>query len=139
MDNISEILGSLSDDEFNELINKYLNKVNQMNSPVTDLLTMPINFILGITDGVSSDSCTPYTINFTVPGATRNQNKTWTFPCFDSIYNSNDSKTRNIVSLIDSIFTFVLIYGIGMGAIRFYEDLSSLQDTFDQQYKGGRH
>ena len=102
-------------------------------TPITDLLTLPLILLNKINNSIGT-SCSPYTLPFNLWG---NGNYTITLPCFNG-----STYFGNVWSVIDALFSFFMIYNIGMMVVQFFEKLTSLHDTFDDTYipqhaKGG--
>lgn len=95
------------------------------NSPVSDLLTMPITILNKVFD-VTDDTCQPYVLPFDFFGG----NNTITFPCI----NLRNYLGNSVYNILDTILCFFFCYEIGMMCISIYEDITSLRDGFDSLY-----
>ncbi len=97
-------------------------KVDESNSPVSDLITMPLTLMNAYVNGFSS-SCQP--VNFgNLYGSDI------IFPCIDiKKYLGN-----TLYSLIDMLFCIFMAYNIGMMCISIYESITSLDDAMQLLY-----
>ena len=95
------------------------------NSPVSDLLTMPITLLNKVFD-LSDDTCTPYVLPFDFSGG----NNTLTLPCIDL----KNYLGNSVYNILDTILCFYFAYEIGMMCISIYEGITSLKDSFYSMY-----
>lgn len=104
------------------------------NSPVSDLLTMPLTILNKIFD-ITDDSCQPYVLPFDFFGG----NNTLTLPCIDL----EDHLGSSVYNVLDTLLCFFIAYNIGLMCISIYENITSLNDSFQSLYSpkhgvGGR-
>ena len=94
----------------------------ESNSPVSDLLTMPLTLLNAYVNGMSG-TCSAFNL-----GSLFGTNLT--FPCITI----SDYLGSSLWSLIDSLFCIFMIYNIGMLCISIYESITSLQDSMQRSY-----
>lgn len=99
-------------------------------TPITDLITMPLVLLNKLYTGMSG-SCSTYTLGTLF-------NHTLTLPCF----NGSQIFGSTVWTIIDGLFVIFMLYNIGMMVVQFFEKITSLHDTFDDMYipqhaKGG--
>lgn len=94
-------------------------------TPITDLLTMPLTLLSAIFNGMDG-SCSPYTLPFTLWG---NTSQNVVLPCFNGA-----TYFGSAWSIIDGLFCLFMLYNIGMMVVQFFENITSLRDTFDDMY-----
>lgn len=92
-------------------------------TPITDLLTMPLVLLNKLYSGMSG-SCSTYTIGTLF-------NTTISFPCF----NGQQIFGSTVWSIIDGLFVLFMLYNMGMMIVSFFESVTSLHDTFDDMYE----
>lgn len=125
--------GSSDTSKAGTLINNLLDQIQDYidETPIANLITMPITLLTKIQDSISVSSCSPYNLALTLPG---NNTTNISYSCPD--YNSLLGNTG--AALLDAFMCFGLCWGIAHACIHFYEELTSLKDTFDMQYKGAK-
>lgn len=126
-DNLNDIKDSLTDETVPDID---LDLDLDTNSPVSDLLTMPLTILNKLFD-ITDDTCEPYSILFDFTGG----NNTLTFPCIDL----KNYLGNTVYNILDTILCFFLCYEIGMMCISIYEDITSLRDGFDSLYTPRHH
>lgn len=96
--------------------------IDDSNSPVSDLITMPITLMQAYVNGFSS-SCSPVSLG-TLYGYTL------TLPCI----NLEEYLGGTLWSLIDALFSIFMVYNIAMLCVSIYESITSLDDGMQQLY-----
>ena len=135
LDNTTNAINDLNDtmkDESEPVID--LDIDIDTNSPVSDLLTMPLTILNKIFD-ITDDSCQPYVLPFDFFGG----NNTLTLPCI----NLQQRLGNNVYNILDTLLCFFIAYNIGLMCISIYENITSLNDSFQSLYSprhgvGGR-
>lgn len=97
-------------------------KIDDSNSPVSDLMIMPLTLLNSYVNGFSS-SCSPYNL-----GSLYGHDLV--LPCVDI----QKYIGSNLWSLIDVIFTLYMVYNIGMLCISIYESITELDDGMQELY-----
>lgn len=92
------------------------------NSPVSDLITMPITLLQALNNN-SGGSCTTWNLG-TLLG------KELTMPCI----NIKNIVGANLYNIIDMAICLFLAYNLGLMCISIYNNLTSLNDDFDSMY-----
>lgn len=100
------------------------------NSPVSDLLTMPLTILNKVFD-ITDDTCVPYELPFDFSGG----NNTITFPCIDL----EDYLGHDVYTILDTILCFYMCYQIGLMCVSIYEGITSLRDGFYGLYEPKHH
>lgn len=102
------------------------------NTPVTDIITLPINVLNRIINGLNN-TCYGWSIN---TGSLLG-NHTWTLPCLNiSTYFTGYSYAGyNLWQLIDLMVCMFMGYQILMLIVHAYTSISNLDDTFSGLYK----
>lgn len=95
---------------------------DESNSPVSDLILMPLTLMNAYVDGFSS-TCNSFNL-----GSLYNHNIT--LPCIDI----EDYLGSNLWALIDIMFSLFLVYNIGLMCVSMYESITSLEDGFRGLY-----
>lgn len=95
---------------------------DESNSPVSDLILLPLTLLNAYVDGFSS-SCSAFDL-----GTLYGHNLV--LPCIDI----DDYIGSNLWSLIDVICSIFLIYNVGMMCVSMYESITSLEDGFRGLY-----
>lgn len=95
---------------------------DESNSPVSDLILMPLTLMNAYVDGFSS-SCNSFDL-----GSLYGYNIV--LPCI----NIEDYLGSNLWALIDIMFTIFLVYNIGLMCVSMYESITSLEDGFRGLY-----
>lgn len=122
---LNDINNSLNDDsgvDNSEIEDLFGDIRGNSNSPVSDLLTLPITLLQAYLDGMSG-TCSPYTLG-TLYGTTL------VLPCID-IPGIIGTSLWNIV---DALFCLYMIYNVGMMCISIYESFTSLDDSMQLLY-----
>ena len=94
----------------------------ESNSPVSDLLTMPLTLLNAYITGMSG-TCSAFNL-----GNLYGTNLV--FPCI----NMSDYLGSSLWGLVDSLFCIYMIYNIGMLCISIYEGITSLDDSMQLLY-----
>lgn len=105
-----------TDTFFNDL------KVDDSNSPVSDLMIMPLTLINSYTNGFSG-TCKAYNLG-------NLYGHDLVLPCV----NIEKYIGSNLWSLIDTIFTLYMVYNIGMLCVSIYESITELDDGMQLLY-----
>ena len=105
-----------TDSFFNDL------KIDDSNSPVSDLMVMPLTLLNSYTNGFSG-TCKPFNL-----GSLYGHDLI--LPCV----NIEKYIGSNLWSLIDTIFTLYMVYNIGMLCISIYESITELDDGMQLLY-----
>lgn len=117
------INNTLNDDTGGEVSSSFFDDFNvDSNSPVSDLLTMPITLLQAYIDGFSG-TCRDINLG-------RLYGHNLIMPCI----NPGSYLGTELWSLIDSLFTIFMIYNIAMLCITIYEGITSLHDDFSWLY-----
>lgn len=124
---INEINDNLTDETVPDID---LNLDINTNSPVSDLLTMPLTILNKVFD-ITDDTCEPYILPFDFSGG----NNTLTLPCIDL----KKFLGNTVYNVLDTILCFYLCYQIGMMCVSIYEDITSLRDGFYGLYTPKHH
>lgn len=95
---------------------------DESNSPVSDLILMPLTLMNAYVDGFSS-TCNSFDL-----GSLYGHNIV--LPCIDI----EDYLGSNLWGLIDIMFTLFLVYNIGLMCVSMYESITSLEDGFRGLY-----
>lgn len=121
---INNVNNSITDDSGveNSELQDLFDGFEESNSPVSDLLTMPITLIQAFIDGMNS-SCQPINLGNLF-------GTSLVMPCI----NLENILGSSIWQLIDILFALYMAYNIGMLCITIYEDITSLRDGFDGLY-----
>lgn len=107
-----------------ETIGDKVGEIQQISeTPITDLLTMPITLLQKYYTGITG-SCSPYNL-----GSLFNHNLI--FPCI----NGQQLLGPTIWTIIDGLFVIFMVYNIGMMVVSFFESVTSLNDIFDSMYQ----
>ena len=119
-----ERTNDLIEDETSPNTNDVLNIDNGSfsNSPVSDLITMPITLLQAINNN-SSGACSTWNLGSLL-------GHTLTLPCI----NLSNILGSNLYNLIDMAICLFLAYNIGLLCITIYNNLISLKDDFDDMY-----
>ena len=99
-------------------------------TPVSDLLLLPLELITKITTSLGS-GCMTWDLPFNLWG---NGNYVLHLPCLDL----EDYLGETVWALIDDLFCFLMLFNIFKMLLRFYESWTSLKDTFDNVIGGVR-
>lgn len=99
-------------------------------TPVSDLLLLPLELITKITTSLGS-GCMTWDLPFNLWG---NDNYVLHMPCIDP----EDYFGSSVWMIIDDLFCIFMIYNIFKMLLRFFESWSSLNDTFDDVVGGVR-
>lgn len=97
-------------------------KVDDSNSPVSDLITMPLTLIQSYVNGFSS-SCSSVSLGNLL-------GYDLVFPCIDL----KNYLGETLFTLIDMLFCLFMVYNIGMMCISIYESITSLDDNMQLLY-----
>lgn len=126
--NLQDINNSITDDtgvSDNEISDIFQDLDISSDTPISDLLTMPITLVQAYLDGFGG-SCS--SINL---GSLYGTNLI--IPCIDL-----ESKLGSgLWTLIDVLFSLFMVYNIAMLVIRIFDDVTSLNDTFKDVTTGG--
>ena len=95
---------------------------DESNSPISDLILMPLTLMNAYVDGFSS-TCNSFDL-----GSLYGHNIV--LPCI----NIEDYLGSNLWGLIDIMFTLFLVYNIGLMCVSMYESITSLEDGFRGLY-----
>lgn len=112
--------GSVSDNQINDV----LQSQDETDSPITDLVSMPITLLNNLYNGFNS-SCTSFNLG-TFYGSNL------TLPCINL-----SNRLGALWSIIDILLSIFLAYNIGLMCIRIYNNLTTLKDDSNSVYGGG--
>lgn len=107
----------------NSDIEDVLNSQNESNSPISDLVSMPITLLTNINNGVRS-SCSSYNLGILM-------GTNLSLPCLDL-----GSKLGTLWNIIDMCFSVFMGYSIAMMCIRIYNNFTTLKDNSNSVYGG---
>lgn len=97
-------------------------KVDDSNSPVSDLITMPLTLMQAYVNGFSS-SCSSVSLGNLL-------GYDLVFPCIDL----KNYLGETLFTLIDMLFCLFMVYNIGMMCVSIYESITSLDDNMQLLY-----
>ncbi len=122
-DKLDNIDSTLTDDSSPD-VSGFLDsiKVDDSNSPVSDLITMPLTLMQSYVNGFSS-SCQSVNLG--------------NLYGYDLVFSCIDIKKylgNTLYSLVDMLFCIFMAYNIGMMCISIYESITSLDDTMQLLY-----
>ena len=129
VNNLNDTLNSTDTPNTNQDIND-MNDMVASNTPITDLLTLPLTLINAYYVGITS-TCSPYNFGSLL-------GTDIIFPCI----NLEQRLGSNLWLIIDSLCCIFLIYSIAMLFVHAFDNLTSLKDDFDDMYvpkHAGKH
>ncbi|MDE5553442.1 MAG: hypothetical protein K2I67_02735 [Malacoplasma sp.] len=122
--NLEDINNALNDDSDVDIDKSFFDGFDtDSNSPVSDLVTMPITLFQAYINGIGS-MCSPVNLG-------NLYGHDLILPCIDL----NKILGPTLWVLIDMCFSLFLCYQIGMFCISIYEDITSLVDTSSKIYR----
>lgn len=123
-DTISDLDKNITDDTglSNDEIGGYLDLDYASDTPISDLLLMPLTLINKFIDGFNG-SCSDYSLGSLL-------GTSLVLPCI----NVEDHVGSNVWSIIDGLCSIFLIYNIGLLFVHMYDSITSLNDGFDELY-----
>lgn len=131
-DAIGDLSDTLTDDNLGDVIHSgggggtYFDSIGVgSEAPISNIVLLPINLLNAISTNLEG-SCSSYTMPFDFFGG----NNTLTFQC----WTLSDYLGSSITNVIDMMLCFFMIYEIAMLSIHFFEEWTSLTDTFDNLY-----
>lgn len=122
---INNMNDSLKDESAPDVQNDLFSGISsddESNSPVSDLILMPLTLMNAYVDGFSS-TCNSFDL-----GSLYGHNIV--LPCI----NVEDYLGSNLWALIDIMFSLFLVYNIGLMCVSMYESITSLEDGFRGLY-----
>lgn len=120
LNNINSSLNDTSSPNVNDFLNGF--DVDDSNTPVSDLLLMPINLLRKYVQGFTN-TCSAYQF-----GSLLGTNIS--FPCI----NIESYVGTGLWTIIDGLFSIFMIYNICMLGVSFFEAFTSLDDSFQVLY-----
>lgn len=121
---LNDINDTLNNDSVDGVSSDWLESISSSssNTPISDLLTLPITLIQSYINGFSS-TCSPVNL-----GNLYGTNLV--IPCI----NLEERLGSSLWGLIDSMFCLFMIYNIAMFCVGIYESITSLDDGFQELY-----
>lgn len=95
-------------------------------SPVSDMVLLPITLLNKLNNSTSS-ACSSWSMPFDFTGG----NNVLELPCIDL----NKYLGTNLVNIIDDLICIFMTYSIIMSFISFFDDITSLRDTYNSMYE----
>lgn len=104
-------------------INSVLSSNDESNSPISDLVSMPLTLLQKINTGMNG-SCSPFVLGSLL-------GTTLSLPCINL-----GSRLGTLWNIIDMCMSIFMAYTIGMMCIRIYNNFTTLKDNSNDVYGG---
>lgn len=122
LNDLNDTLNDTSQPNTNQDIND-MNDMVASDTPISDLITMPLTLINAYINGVNS-SCSPVNLG-------NLYGTDLILPCIDL----EQKLGSNLWHIIDSFFTIFMCYNIGMLFVSAFDGITSLRDDFEGLYQ----